>query len=298
MKKIGIDLGGTSIKAGVVDGGRIVYKDSRPTDLTWGFEKTVDEIAALIKIVADLAKVDFKKCGVIGIGSPGLIDTAKGEVVYSNNIKWKNAPLAKELGGRLGVPVKIHNDAKAAALGESIYGAGKDYKTVALLTLGTGVGGGIIRNGKIEETQVAAGSLFGHMSINYNGRLCACGRKGCLEAYASATALVADAKAVMKINNLDGKAIFDTYRQGDVAAKKVVDNYIKYLGEGIASIINVCCPDAVILGGGLSGAGDILIDGLKKYIGDKIFGAGLIKVDIITSRLGNDAGIIGASLLI
>jgi len=295
--KIGIDLGGTNIKAGIVSDGRIIYKDSRPNLLDWSFERTVDEIASLVKSLADKANVKISECKSIGIGSPGLIDTAKGEVVYSNNIRWKNAPLATELGKRLGVLVKLHNDAKAAALGEAVYGAGKDYKTVALLTLGTGVGGGLIRDGKIEETQAAAGALFGHITIDYNGRLCTCGRRGCLEAYASATALTADAKAAMGIANLDGKAVFDAYRQGDQKAKEVVSNYIKYLGEGIVSIINICCPDAIILGGGLSAAGGILTESLKEYIKDKVFGAELIKTDIVVSRLGNDAGIIGAALL-
>ncbi|MCL2369937.1 MAG: ROK family protein [Firmicutes bacterium] len=295
--KIGIDLGGTNIKVGVVDGGRIVYKDSRPTNLAWSFERTVDEIVSLVKVVVEKAGINVKSYGTIGIGSPGLIDTVKGEVIYSNNIKWKNAPLAKELQGHLGVPIKIHNDAKVAALGEAVFGAGKDFKKSILLTLGTGVGGGVIKDGKIEKTQAAAGALFGHMSIDYNGRLCTCGRHGCLETYASATALIADAKAVMKVGNLDGKAIFDAYRQGNKAAKVVVDNYIKYLGEGVVSIINICCPDAIILGGGLSGAGDILTVRLKEYIKDKIFGAKHIAVDIIVSKLGNDAGIIGASLL-
>jgi len=297
MKKIGIDLGGTGIKVGAVLSGRIIYKKSRLTDLSWSFEETVDKIATLTKEVADQAGIDIAKNKSIGIGSPGLIDTAKGEVLYSNNIKWKNAPLADSLKKRLGVDIKVHNDAKVASLGEAVYGAGKNYKNVVLLTLGTGVGGGIIRDGKIEETQASAGALFGHMSIDYNGRLCTCGRRGCLEAYASATALVLDAKAVMKVDNINGKDVFDAYTAGDKSAKVVISNYIKYLGEGIVNIINVYCPDAVVLGGGLSGSKEILIPELIKYCHNKVFGAHIIKTEILVAHLGNDAGIIGATLL-
>jgi len=304
MKKIGIDLGGTNIKVGIVENGRITHKESNPMDLSWSFEQTVVKIAAMVKSVAEKAGTDIRTIGPIGIGSPGLVDVSKGEVVYSNNIKWKNAPLAKELEASLGVKVKMHNDAKAAALGEAVYGAGKDYKTVALLTLGTGVGGGVIRDGKIDDAQIAAGALFGHVSIDYEGRLCTCGRKGCLEAYASATALVSDFTAAAtkskipdKYKSIDGKVIFDLYRKGDNLAKNAVENYVKYLGEGIVSIINICCPDAVILGGGISGAGDVLVAKLEEYTKSRIFGAELIKVKILVSCLGNDAGIIGASLL-
>ena len=306
----GIDLGGTNIKCGIVDEeGKIIIQESLPTHSERGFSYVAETMAGLVIKLARANKIDVK---AVGVGSPGMIDGERGVVVYSNNLAWQKAPLAAELKNRLQIPVRITNDANAAAYGEYACGAGKQYNSIVLLTLGTGVGSGIVIDGKLFEGNRGVGAELGHETIRFGGEKCSCGRRGCLEAYASATALIRQTKRAMEkdrqsklwelcgsdINNVNGKTAFDGLRSGDVTAKKVVNAYIRYLAEGIANIVNAFRPEAILLGGGISREGEILIELLKRKVQNLAFGKFIYSpVELLVAAMGNLAGIVGAALL-
>lgn len=306
----GVDLGGTFIKCGIVGSdGKLLIKDKIPTGSHRPYELIAEDIANLVKRLSEEAGVEIE---AVGAGSPGTVDSANGVVVYSNNIAWKDVPLGEQIGKRLNLPVYLTNDANAAALGESYAGAGRDHKSIVLITLGTGVGGGIVLDGKLYEGGRSAGAELGHTVIRMNGERCTCGRRGCFEAYASATALIRQTKAAMIKNpesalwgvcggdreKADGKTPFDAMRAGDRTAKKVVRDYIRYLGEGITNVCNVFRPDAVIVGGGICAEGETLMRPLRKFVQKNLFGGnGYAPVKILTASLGNDAGIFGAARL-
>ncbi len=304
----GLDLGGTFIKCGIVDSyGRVLAKDKVPTD--GRYENTVKDMVSLVKSLSE--KTGIKLSG-IGIGAPGTIDSANGMVYYSNNIKWKKAPLAKDIAKLTGVKTVITNDANSAGLGEFAYGAGRNYNSIVFVTLGTGVGGGIILDGKLFEGNKSAGAEIGHIQVKSNGEKCTCGRRGCLEAYASTTALLKQAKEQMLKNRdsslwtncdgdielLDGIRFFKSYREGDGTAQKVFKKYIEYLSNGLISIANVIRPEAIIIGGGISAVGDILINPLKQKVNKGLFGGSkYAPVDMLIAELCNDAGMLGAAKL-
>ena len=306
----GIDLGGTFIKCGIVDSnGILLVKDKIPT----GSERPYKEIAAdMARLALSLAEKAKVKLEAAGIGSPGTIDSENGVVVYSNNIKWQNVPLARAVSEELKLPVYMTNDANAAALGESYVGAGRDFNNTVFVTIGTGVGGGIVLGGKLYEGGRSAGAEIGHILLRINGKKCTCGRRGCLEAYASATALIKQTRAAMQkhpesvmwklcdgnIENADGKTAFDGMRLNDPTAKRVVDRYIRYLAEGITDICNVFRPDAVLLGGGVCAEGDTLLKPIESIVSRSVFGGmDYASVKILKASLGNDAGIFGAARL-
>lgn len=313
MKKnyFGIDVGGTFVKGAIVtEDGKIVVKDKIPTEYAKGGDAVVKNIGDLCRSLAKKANLEISDITAIGMGVPGMIDGENGVVVATNNLGWKNYPIAKKLESDVGLPVKIANDANAAALGEMKFGYGGIYKNIILLTLGTGVGGGIIIDGKIVEGNRGAGAELGHEVIELGGELCTCGRRGCLEAYASATAIIRDTKRAMQshpdsklweIGSLDavnGKTAFDYY-DTDVYAKEIVDSYIKHLACGIINYANIFRPEAIILGGGVCAQGDALINPLKKIVGEEIFGKDLgPQVEILTAKLENDAGSLGAAALV
>ena len=293
----GIDLGGTFVKGGIVDEeGNILVKDKIPT----GKERPYAEIAAdMAQLVLDLAKkagispADVKAAGV---GSPGTIDSKNGIIVYSNNIRWEKVPLGAELKKHLGIPVFATNDANAAALGESFAGAAKSYPSSVFITLGTGVGGGIILDNVLFEGNRSAGAEIGHMVIRMGGEKCTCGRKGCFEAYASATALIRQTRNAMAKDKTSGKTAFDGMRAGDKTAEKVVKNYITYLAEGIANLANIFRPDAVVLGGGVCAEGDTLLVPLRRKVNRLLYGGTKYAPVLVTvAKLGNDAGLVGAA---
>ncbi|MBD5631626.1 MAG: ROK family protein [Clostridia bacterium] len=306
----GIDLGGTYIKCGIVSAdGQLIIKDKIPTGSERPYIEIAEDMAKLVKSLEAKSGVTVE---AVGIGSPGTVNSKKGIIVYSNNIEWENVPLGDCIGNMLQIPVFITNDANAAALGESYMGAGKKFNSIVLITLGTGVGGGIVLDGKLYEGGYSAGAELGHTVIRMKGEKCTCGRRGCFEAYASATALINSTKAAMKknpeslmwhicggvIDNVDGKTPFDAMQQGDKAAKKVVNEYVRYLGEGITNVCNVFRPDAVLLGGGVCAQGETLLKPLRKYVKRNIFGGvAYAPVKILTATLGNDAGIYGAARL-
>ncbi len=312
MKKcyIGIDLGGTFIKGGVIDdAGNILINDKVPTETEKGEKQVTANISALCKSL--LAKAGLKIDEVVGIGMgvPGMIDSTNGEVVYSNNLHWEHYFIAEAVEKSTGLPVKIANDANVAALGETKFGCGKEYDNTILITLGTGVGGGIVIDGKLFEGYRSAGAELGHAVIVAGGEQCTCGRKGCLETYASATALIRDTKRAMQANpdskmweigaleSVTGKTAFD-YMNTDSSAKAVVDNYIEKLGVGLTNLANEFRPQAILLGGGVCAQGDTLIKPLQAFLDKEIYaGKKGPQVKILTATLGNDAGLLGAAAL-
>lgn len=308
---LGIDLGGTFIKGGIVDDhGEIILRDKVPTESEKGADGVVANIIKLCNNLMDKANLSASDLSGVGMGVPGMIDSERGEVVYSNNLNWKDFSIADNVSKALGLPVKIANDANVAALGEAKFGCGKDYRNSVMLTLGTGVGGGMVLDGKLFEGNRSAGAELGHMIVKAGGEQCTCGLRGCLEAYASATALIRDTKRAMlensqskmweisSIDKVTGKTAFDYY-DIDETAKKVVDNYIEMLGVGIVSIANMIRPEVVILGGGVCSEGERLIAPLQKILDRNIFaGDKGPKVKIVTAKLENDAGLLGAAALL
>ncbi len=306
---IGIDLGGMSAKGAILKDGELLGKSRVVTDASKPIENTAEDLANLCFETAKQACVNFDEVEAIGIGSPGTINSATGEVVWWSNFHWANVPLGAMLSKLTGKKVFVTNDANAAALGEAAYGAGKKYQDSILLTLGTGVGGGIVLGGKLYEGFKSAGAEIGHMSIKVDGETCTCGRKGCFERYASATALIKFTRAEMErnkesrmwqiagsIEGADGRTAFDAMRAGDESATKVVNEYVSYLGEGIANLINVLCPEAIILGGGVSAEKEYLLTPLRKYVFAHTYSSEEnVPVQIVCAQLGNDAGLYGAA---
>lgn len=304
---LGIDIGGTNVKGVLVDESGFNLSDgSVPTGAAGGGENTCKNIAALC---ADLqTRAGVKVCAA-GVGCPGMI-ADNGSVLFAGNLGLKNFPLKDKLSKLLGIPVTVTNDANAAALGEAAFGAGKEYSDSVFITLGTGVGGGVIIGGKIFAGGKNAGAEIGHMVIKHGGEKCTCGRKGCFEAYSSATALIRDTRKAMEedkssamwscggLENVTGKTVFD-FSETDPAAKKVVNGYIYDLACGIINLANIFRPQAVILGGGVAEQGDKLIVPLQERLDAKIFGGqGYAPVKIVKASLGNLAGALGASKLV
>ena len=311
MIAIGIDIGGTSIKGAAVDSNGTVYeKFSIPFVKGEAGEITIQKLAETVKEYIAAHNLENKVVG-IGIGSPGTLDIKNGVVNYANNLGWNNLPVAELMQKVLPYPVRLTNDANAAALGEAKFGAGKKYETVIMLTLGTGVGGGIIIDGKLYEGNEGKGGELGHIVVQVDGEPCSCGRKGCLEAYASATALIRETKKEMyknkrsllwkispEIELVGGKAVFEGVAQGDKSAIKVLDNYIKYLGEGILNFCNIFRPNVVVLSGGIANAGKPLFEPLNQYLKDREYGyKATPEVKVVPAELGYDSGKIGAAAL-
>lgn len=308
---VGIDLGGTFIKGGIVDDlGNIIYEDKAPTESNKGAEQVAENIAALVKKL--LAKVGLGTDDVegIGMGVPGMIDSKNGNVIYSNNLAWKDFAIGPKVAALTGLRVKIANDANVAALGEVKFGVAKGYENAILLTLGTGVGGGIVVDGKLVEGNKSAGAELGHAVIVAGGEQCTCGRKGCLEAYASATAIIRDTKRAMEANpnskmweigaldKVTGKTAFD-YKDVDEYAKAVVDGYIANLACGITNFANIFRPEVVILGGGVCAQGDELVKPLQVQLNKELFAGELgPQVPIVIAQLGNSAGLLGGAALL
>ena len=297
--RIGIDIGGTDTKIGLVDiHQKIIVCEKMKTDASRSPEEIIGEIGQKTLELLERQGIAIDQCVGAGIGVPGTIDRKNGIVRYSNNIKWENVDIVKKMGEFLPIPIRIANDADCAALGETVAGAGKECQDVIMLTLGTGVGGGVVLDGNIFSGGGIGGSELGHMVIVENGEPCTCGRLGCLEAYASATALVKSAlRATGK--KLSPQEIFEGAWEGDQALKEVVDLYIDRLGTGIVNIVNIFRPQLVLLGGGLSGQGERLVEPLSDIMKKECFGGDKGELpEIEIAALGNEAGMIGAASLI
>lgn len=306
---IGIDLGGTNIAAGLVtDDGKIIAKDSTLTLLPRDYTEIVKDMAELVKRLLAENNLTEKDIKGIGIGCPGSIDAKNGEVAFSNNLKMNHAPIAAELKKYFDLPVSMLNDADAAAYGEyMINGNGVD--SFIFITLGTGVGGGIIINKKVYSGFNGAGGELGHITLVYNGIPCNCGNVGCWEAYASVTALIRQTKEAMEAhpeslmnkiaaeeNKVSGRTAFNAAKAGDEAAKAVVAQYCEYVAAGLVSIINIFQPEKLVIGGGISKEGEYLLKPIREYCNAHEYNKYLKKVDISIATLFNDAGIIGAAL--
>ncbi len=313
MYSIGIDLGGTNIKAGICDtDGKIIKKKSVPNESSYSADDVVDAMARLCFDLLEEASLSHEDIDYVGIGAPGTADLEKGELVFANNLPFMHYPLSKEFSDRFySKKVYLENDANAAAYGEVICGGAKGAKQAIVVTLGTGVGSGIIIDGKIFSGFNFAGAELGHMVIQIGGRHCTCGRDGCFEAYSSATGLIRTTKEAMEKHpeslmwsvsaergKVDGQTAFRASDMGDVAAKEVVAEYIDGLSCGIINIINIFQPEVVCIGGGISNEGDNLFKPLMEKVDAEQYSRYCSKTtDIRIALLGNDAGIIGAAML-
>ena len=313
MYRIGVDLGGTNIATGVIDENyKIIGRGKVKTNAPRPAEEIFDSIKESVEMAIADAGISMDDVASVGIGTPGSVNKDTGAIEFSNNLKFHNVPAKQMLEERLNKPVYLENDANAAALGEAVAGCGNGVKDFVAVTLGTGVGSGIIIDGKIIRGSNYCGGEMGHMVINVDGIQCNCGRKGCWEKYASATALVSQAVEAMQnnktsllwktcdgdLNKVEGKTIFDALDLGDATAKEVVDRYLYYVSVGIANIINALQPEIICVGGGISGQGEKILRPIRAHITNERYSVHSNKQTIILpAQLGNDAGIIGAALL-
>ncbi len=305
---IGIDLGGTNIVAGVVDENyQILTKASVKTNLPRPEQEIAADMAAVARQAAEEAGLSLDQIEWVGVGTPGIANSATGIIEYSNNLGFCNTPMVQYLEEALGRPAFIENDANAAAYGEYVAGAAKGAKHAVCITLGTGVGGGILIDGKIYCGSNFGGAEIGHTVIDVNGPMCSCGRKGCFEVFSSATglirmtkeALAAHPESAMKDEErITGRTAFNYMRAGDETAKQVVDDYIRYLAAGITNTINIFQPDVLCIGGGVCNEGDPLLLPMKEIVKKEVYTRNSPKnTEIVIAKLGNDAGIIGAAFL-
>lgn len=308
---IGIDLGGMSVKGGIFSfGGELLAQDSVKTSAADGYKKTINDIANLCFALAKKEGVSFDEILAIGVGAPGVVDSKNGIILRWTNFGWDNVPFAEILSSLTGKTVAVLNDANAAALGEANFGSTAKYQSSIFLTIGTGIGGGIVFDGKLIEGYKSAGAELGHIIIREGGGIpCACGRKGCYEKYASASALISQTRHAMvedlnsqmwqlvdgDISKVDGRTAFTAARAGDSSAQKVIDQYVGYLSEGIADFVNILRPEAIVLGGGVANEGEALFEPLRKAVDERSYIAmDIVPLKIVKAELGNRAGMYGA----
>ena len=313
MYRVGIDLGGTNIVAGVVnDRHEIVAFAKCKTACPRPSEEIVADMARMTREAVKKAGITMDEVKGVGVGSPGVCNKDTGVVERAANLGFENLPICAILSEMLGKKVYIENDANAAALGEFIAGAAKDVESCVCITLGTGVGGGVIIDGKVFAGSNFAGTELGHTVIVVDGEPCSCGRRGCWEAYASATGLIRQTRRAMEehkdskmwdiagsLDKVDGRTSFEAMRAGDAAGKAVVDRYIYYIAVGLINMINIFQPEVLCVGGGICKEGETLLAPLRKYIDAEQFSKySEKKTKLCVAALGNDAGIIGAAGLV
>ncbi len=312
MLKIGIDLGGTNIAAGIVDeNGTIRYKRSVPTGAGRSSDAIIEDIAANCRALCAENGIDFTKIASVGIAVPGGVDEESGEILFTPNIPFTGINIAKVLSEKLdGKRVGVCNDANAATIAEVLAGAAKGANNAVMITLGTGVGGGIVIDKKIYSGSNGLAGELGHFVIQMGGEKCGCGRRGCFEAYASGTALIrmtkeelntcfmtGEATLMAESGRVSARTAFDAFKEGDAAAARVIERYTDALASGIISLINIFQPDVFIIGGGISGEGQFLVDLLQPKVDAEEFSRDAKKrARLCTATCGNDAGIIGAAL--
>lgn len=313
MYKVGVDLGGTNIVAGVInDKYKIIGRSKVKTNVPRPADDIFSDIVLCVKNAAKEAGIGLDEIESIGIGTPGSVNREKGMIDFANNLYFHHIPAADLITSKIPVKVYLENDANCAALGEAIAGAGKGKKSFVAITLGTGVGSGIVDNGKLLIGCNGAGGELGHMVIAFDGEMCNCGRQGCWERYASATALVQQTKEAMlknkdskmwelcnnDINNVGGRTAFNAMRAGDATGTAVVETYIKYVAIGTINVINIFQPEMICFGGGISNEGETLLSPLRRYIDEFRYSRySDTQTEVCKAKLGNDAGIIGAALV-
>jgi len=309
---IGIDIGGTNIKIALVDTkGKIAFSESASTRAEMGYEFTIKNIINLIKDSLTKSEVSIEQIGGIGVGCPGQIDSENGIVRALPNIPgWVNVPLAKILMDEFGLPTKIDNDVRVATLGEYKFGAGKGYQNIICITVGTGIGSGIIINGQlVRGTNMAAGEL-GHVIVQeHNGEICGCGNTGCVEAVASGPAIVKQAELYLMTGKstkfkelaagspITPELVAEAAILGDGVALRIFEKTGYWIGIALSSVVNLLNPEVIIIGGGVAQAGDILFDPIRETINKRALKISADSVKVIPAQLGNSAGVVGASLL-
>lgn len=310
---IGVDVGGTGIKTGLVDDeGRILYKTTKPTEVERGFKKVIGDICdSIIELLNRARKEELAEPEYIGLGVPGTVDAEKGIVIYAPNLFWENISVKEVISDKINLPVFMDNDANSAAVGEKIWGAGRGISNFVCITLGTGVGAGIIINDKLYRGTFNNAGEVGHITILRDGPQCNCGKKGCLETLVAAPALVKKGIDALKnekdtlIRDLtlgepirvNAKVIFDAAKMGDRVAMDIVKEMAYYLGMGIAGIVNILDPAAIIIGGGVAAAGNFLLSLVEEGFREHCFNRNGRIAKVLLAKLGNDAGIMGAAAL-
>lgn len=310
---VGIDLGGTNIVAGVVDENyNIIHKASVKTNRPRPEKEIADDMAKVALQAIAEANLTIDDVEWIGIGTPGIANSKDGIIEYSCNLGFDNTPMVKYIQEHINKPVYVENDANAAAYGEYVAGAGKGHNSLVCITLGTGVGGGVVTDGKILTGFNYAGAELGHTVIEVDGVQCSCGRKGCFEAYSSATGLIRMTKEAMekdknssmwdlvreRNNKVSARISYDAMRLGDKSATEVVDKFTKYLAVGLTNVINIFQPEVLCIGGGVCNEGDALLNPVKEIVAKEVYTRNSPKnTEIVIAKLGNDAGIIGAAFL-
>ena len=312
MYTIGIDLGGTNIVAGVVDDNYTILASAKcKTGAQRTPEEIIDDMAAMAREAVGKAGLSLGDIAHVGVGCPGTCNPETGEVEYTNNINFSHVMLGPILKEKLGLPVYIENDANAAAIGEVKAGAAKGAESCVCITLGTGVGGGVIIDGKVYSGFNFSGTELGHTVMVVGGEPCTCGRNGCWEAYASATALINQTRRAMEahpeskmwqiaesLDKVNGLTAFDGMRAGDAIAKEVVDTYIYYVGCGLVNMVNIFQPEVMCIGGGICKEGETLLAPLRAIIEKERYSKYCEKqTKLCVAELGNDAGVIGAAAL-
>lgn len=311
MYYAGVDIGGKNTKMGIVDDfGNVLSSMTYKTQMERGYDAILLEMISNIGYMCQEAGFDMKELSGIGIGVPGIVNSRAGLVMSCSNLNWKGVDLAGDVRNLTGKTCKVCNDANCAALGEQRFGSGKNFKNIVFITLGTGVGSGIIIDGKLFEGLGCAGAEAGHMGIQVEGDKCACGNKGCWEEFISAKAFVAQTKEAIEKHKdsllakickdgVSGKSAFIAAREGDAVAKAVVEKYIKYVVYGIIGLTNILHPQAFVLGGGIANEGAELILPVKRMLNEYIDNNGFYPyVDVVGASLGNDAGYMGAAALV
>ena len=312
MLYIGIDVGGTSIKAGLVDeAGRILFKHSCPTGVERGYVQVIRDMARLGLDTVSKGGRAMDEVGAIGIGIPGIMDQRTGIIPFCTNLAWHDVPILQEMKRYTDLPVYVDNDATVAGLAESVSGVSAGTDSSVFVTLGTGVGGGVILNGRVFSGAHGVASEIGHMVTVADGLPCTCGKRGCWERYASATALIRAGRvlcaekpgcALMKavegdIRTITAKDVIDLAMKGDEDCVKIFDRYVYHLVLGLANLINVYDPEVIVLGGGVSHSGDFLLNAVRALLPRYVFFKTMPYARVELAKLTNDAGIIGAAML-
>ena len=312
MVYAGIDVGGTGIQVGVVDEtGHIIAKSSMVTEVGAPYQEQIAGMARCVQEAMNKAGLPMSELKSVGAGVPGLADQKTGMVIYCPNIHWSNVPFRAEFQKHIDKPVFIDNDATVAGLAESVAGVSAGIENSVFLTLGTGVGGGIVLGGKVYSGTNGVGSELGHMITVIDGELCTCGNRGCWERYASATALIRMGREAAekhpesriaasvngRLDDITAKTVIDAAKEGDEAANEVFERYVYYLCAGLVNIINFIDPEVIVLGGGVSHAGQFLLDAVNRRLPSMVFYKTMPYARVALATLGNDAGIIGAAML-
>lgn len=312
MYRIGVDVGGTGIQVGVIDENlKILSEGSIPTQTTISFSEQVEKIVSCVIETSESAGLSRDKIESVGVGIPGIANQNTGEIIKCTNMGWNHVPFRDEFKKHLNVPVFIDNDANVAALAESVAGISAGTSSSVFITIGTGIGSGIIINGKIWNGFHGVGGEFGHTILSLNGVPCTCGNKGCLERYTSATALIRMAKEAVSsnpdtqilrmvsgdISRIKARTVIDAARDGDPLASEVYNLYIDQLAQAISNIVNFIDPEVIVIGGGVSNAGDFLLEPLRKKYRDYVVYKDQPIPEIKLAVLGAKAGIIGAAML-